>query len=148
MFTTTPLKTTSLTRIISLACGARVSLQNGLPNSLREDALLIEYLISHPESAYNEKDQSALKEKAERFNISLVVLETVFFRGLRDWCHQNDSSNTIKQHAFNRVNSFLVGGRASLLDSDLSGAMKLQENCNPNKYGDIVQKVKRHVRSI
>ena len=63
------------------------------------------------------KDCVSLTEKSiEHGYDSSIVLE-VYRRGLRDW--NEGLSTTKQQHAFARVNSFLSGGKAYEMDSDL-----------------------------
>jgi hypothetical protein len=58
------------------------------------------------------KVESALFDKAHAHNIDPEIIFEVFERGL-------DDSNGNIEKAFNRVNSFLAGGRARKIDEDL-----------------------------
>ena len=57
------------------------------------------------------KEALALLNKAERSGIDVSILAEVFVRGLQE---DNDSGK-----AFNRVNSFIAGGKAAEMDNDL-----------------------------
>jgi len=67
------------------------------------------------------KEALALLNKAERSGIDVSILAEVFVRGLQE---DNDSAK-----AFNRVNSFIAGGKAAEIDNDLSEKVDL-----PHKY--------------
>jgi hypothetical protein len=72
--------------------------------------------------ALSESAIKSLTKKSEKSNISLDILEEVYIRGYSIW---NESFNqTPEQFAFDRVNSFIAGGFAAELDSDLYEKVK------------------------
>lgn len=73
---------------------------------------------SHPIS---EKAFEALIEKAEAHGIPFDVIMEVYERGMFDPPPEHLSQ---EQHAFNRINSFIAGGKAREIDSDLIGEWK------------------------
>lgn len=79
----------------------------------------------------------SLIRKANETGISVSILEEVYNRGLR--AHKNtNTSLTAEQYAFNRVNSFINGGAAFKMDSDLSEVLVLRKVKLPN--GKIILK--------
>lgn len=72
----------------------------------------------------DKKVEEALKHKADKSGVPLDVISEVFARGLR----AGDS----QQHAFNRVNSFIAGGKARDLDNDL-WEQEVWDKPNPKK---------------
>ena len=74
----------------------------------------------------SEKETVALYKKSQQSGYSFDTLQEVYRRGYLTWdLHLNESP---EQTAFNRVNSFIAGGKASELDQDL---MELKI---PHKY--------------
>ena len=67
-------------------------------------------MISAMYDMITEKDMHALEQKSVSSNISFDTLKEIFARGL---------SESTKQRAFERVNSFIAGGAARNLDHDL-----------------------------
>jgi len=67
------------------------------------------------------KEAVALISKAHRYGHSYDVIKEVFNRGLKEW--DVNEGLTPKQFAFNRVNSFLAGGKAAKMDKDLTEGM-------------------------
>ena len=63
------------------------------------------------------KEAYSLLRKSEMSDIDANVIAEVYVRGLNE--HDNDSAL-----AFDRVNSFIAGGMASLIDGDLAEAVK------------------------
>ena len=64
----------------------------------------------------------ALYKKSQKYDISINVLEQVYYRGYSIW---NESfGQTPEQFAFDRVNSFVSGGFAAQLDDDLFEGVK------------------------
>lgn len=57
----------------------------------------------------------SLEKKSEQSGVELETLKTIFERGLEAW----DGKQTQEQYAFARVNSYIAGGKAYELDSDL-----------------------------
>lgn len=66
----------------------------------------------------NEKDARFIAYKADRVGIAESVLLEVFNRGIADW-ETSEQNIPQSQYAFNRMNSFIAGGRALDLDEDL-----------------------------
>jgi hypothetical protein len=65
----------------------------------------------------SEKTEHALIRKSENTGISLNILREVYHRGYND--KNKKISVTQEQNGFNRVNSFIKGGKARVLDKDL-----------------------------
>ena len=63
-----------------------------------------------------EQDLHSLFLKSEKGEQPFEVILEVFVRGIEDW---DGGSNSPAQYAFNRVNSFIAGGKAYEMDSDL-----------------------------
>lgn len=59
----------------------------------------------------------SLQRKAEKSGIPLEIISEVFNRGVSSWTP--DMLHTAEQHAFHRVNSYIAGGKARDMDSDL-----------------------------
>jgi lambda repressor-like predicted transcriptional regulator len=75
----------------------------------------------------SEKETVALYKKSKQSGYSFDTLQEVYRRGYLTWdLHLNESP---EQFAFNRVNSFIAGGKASELDQDLVEKVNL-----PHKY--------------
>jgi len=75
----------------------------------------------------SEKETIALYKKSKQSGYSFDTLQEVYRRGYLMWdLHLNESP---EQFAFNRVNSFIAGGKASELDQDLVEKVNL-----PHKY--------------
>lgn len=66
-------------------------------------------------TAARKKMNESLEDKAEQHNIPYEILEEVFNRGIESCPESYDE----QRWAFNRVNSFIAGGYAAKLDSDL-----------------------------
>ena len=78
----------------------------------------------------------ALSKKSSLSNIPLNIIEEIFHRGIED--SKNQSRLTSEQYAFNRVNSFITGGKAFDIDQDLAEGLKLVRVKLPN--GRIILK--------
>lgn len=74
--------------------------------------------IPEEEYDFTPAEQTSLNEKAAEFEIDVEILEHVFKRGLHAWT-LIESDLTHQQYGFARVNSFLHGGKAFEVDSDL-----------------------------
>jgi hypothetical protein len=59
----------------------------------------------------------ALRRKSEKTGYDFNTLAEVYIRGVQSWNESSSADPT--QHAFNRVNSFVSGGKAMRLDEDL-----------------------------
>lgn len=59
----------------------------------------------------------SLQRKAEKSGIPLEIISEVFNRGVSSWTP--DMLHTAEQHASHRVNSYIAGGKARDMDSDL-----------------------------
>ena len=64
----------------------------------------------------------SLQKKSDKSGIDITILEQVFKRGLSAWNPYICKNATQEQWAFARVNSFISGGKAVELDSDLAEA--------------------------
>ena len=82
-----------------------------------------------------EQDLHSLFLKSEKGEHPFEVILEVFVRGIEDW---DGGSNSPAQYAFNRVNSFIAGGKAYEMDKDLvenyamvSGATSMTQSKTP-----------------
>lgn len=64
-------------------------------------------------------DINALFNKSIESKVPLTVISEVYVRGVQDWEVSRPSNKTAQQWAFDRVNSFINGGRAAEVDYDL-----------------------------
>lgn len=80
----------------------------------------------------NDKQKLALYKKSQSSGFSTGILEEVYVRGYELW---NESfSGNPEQFGFDRVNSFIAGGYASELDSDLlEGKRGLWDNIHAKR---------------
>jgi hypothetical protein len=67
-------------------------------------------------SSVTEQDLQSLYLKATKGEYPFETILEVFVRGIEDW---DGGSNSPAQYAFNRVNSFVAGGKAYEMDYDL-----------------------------
>jgi hypothetical protein len=80
------------------------------------------------------KEKLSLYKKSRQSGYAIDILEEVYRRGFDSWDEKFD--NTPQQYAFDRVNSFVSGGLAAGLDSDLleketyTGTEKVSKNKN------------------
>lgn len=72
----------------------------------------------------SESDLTALKFKAYRADVPFDILKQVYNRGINEWSSLDYTTQTAQQYGFSRVNSFISGGKAISLDSDLYEALK------------------------
>lgn len=70
-----------------------------------------------------DKEDKYLMEKAEATGINYQTLLQVFNRGKVAWTKDQPPGKTPSQYAFNRLNSFVQGGKAFKEDKDLREAM-------------------------
>ena len=87
-------------------------------------------------------EQAALALKSSQFDIDQAILEQVFWRGVSAWTNRIEM--TPQQFAFNRVNSFIAGGKAAELDADLIEGN--QFDTHPNK-NTAMRAYRNHIRS-
>lgn len=78
----------------------------------------------HLETKVTNPIVESLQKKSTKYGIDLPILEEVFKRGLGSWNPYICKNSTQEQWAFARVNSFISGGKAVELDSDLAEAVK------------------------
>lgn len=72
----------------------------------------------------------SLYKKSQKSGIDFSILEEVYHRGIESW--NAESKKTPQQYAFDRVNSFVAGGKSfSQDDSDLSESVMLSESLAP-----------------
>lgn len=72
----------------------------------------------------------SLYKKAKKSGIDFSILEQVYQRGVESW--NEDINKTPQQYAFDRVNSFVAGGKAFTQDdADLSESVMLSESVAP-----------------
>ena len=74
------------------------------------------------------KIRLSLYKKSKKSGYPINVLEEVYRRGLLS--EQSNHAPSKKINAFNRVNSFVAGGKAALLDEDLRKSEKHTKDLN------------------
>ena len=89
----------------------------------------------HKATFASEQVENLLK-KSNISGIPFNVIEEIYHRGIED--SHNQSRLTAEQYAFNRVNSFITGGKAFDIDQDLAEVSKLVRVKLPN--GRIILK--------
>ena len=77
-----------------------------------------------------------LLKKAEITGIPFSTLKEVFERGAFAW---DEGKQTQEQFAFNRVNSYIAGGRAWKLDADLREEREMHEELNES-FAELLEK--------
>ena len=95
----------------------------------------------------------SLSKKSAKHDVAEEVLRAVYRRGLACW---DDENKTPEQYAFDRVNSFVSGGRAVYIDDDLAehagftGTPELvrhyAEMTPGQSSADLLKRVKRIIR--
>lgn len=78
----------------------------------------------HISSKVTDPITESLKNKSHKSGIDITILEEVFKRGLSSWNPYICKNSTQEQWAFARVNSFISGGKAVELDSDLTESLR------------------------
>lgn len=122
------------------------------PKKLSKKKTPIVFHTKFSEEAEAKSDiYKALEKKAEKSGIELETLGEIYDRGIDAWTEGKDL--TPQQYAFNRVNSFLSGGRALEEDVDLfEGKMKdLAHDLEHMNHGNFKQKYgkdKKHFDSL
>ena len=85
-----------------------------------DDAVIYQRIVATLMKKRNLKESAvsvALRRKSEKSGYDFNTLAEVYVRGMTTW---NENSNADPmQYAFNRVNSFVSGGKAMRLDEDL-----------------------------
>jgi hypothetical protein len=85
-----------------------------------DDAVVYQRIVATLMKKRNLKESAvsvALRRKSEKTGYDFETLAEVFIRGVQSWDESASADPT--QHAFNRVNSFVSGGKAMRLDEDL-----------------------------
>jgi hypothetical protein len=86
-----------------------------------DDAVIYQRIVATLMKKRNLKESAvsvALRRKSEKSGYDFNTLAEVYVRGMTTW---NENSNADPmQYAFNRVNSFVSGGKAMRLDEDLT----------------------------
>ena len=85
-----------------------------------DDTILYQRTLANLQKKRHVKESSvtvALKKKSEKSGYDFETLAEVYYRGVQSW-NEGSNSNPM-QFGFNRVNSFINGGRASRVDEDL-----------------------------
>lgn len=102
------------------------------------------------------KQIMALYNKSQQSGFPFDLLEQVFKRGVSLW--NPDTRITKEQYAFNRVNSFIAGGRAAQDDVDLvedtpsdrevgtDSLVQTYKRDTPGQNVDVVRVIKRTLR--
>lgn len=85
----------------------------------------------------------SLYKKSRNSGVSADILEEVFFRGYAGW--ESSHGGSAEQAGFNRVNSFISGGAATVLDKDLSGMSEAPEVAEQSTL-HIVKRVIREAK--
>ena len=86
-----------------------------------DDAVIYQRIVATLMKKRNLKECAvsvALRRKSEKSGYDFNTLAEVYVRGMSAW--NEDSNADPVQHAFNRVNSFVSGGKAMRLDEDLT----------------------------
>lgn len=86
-----------------------------------DDTVLYQRILANLQKKRHVKESSvtvALKKKSEKSGYAFETLAEVYYRGVQSWS-EGYNSNPM-QFGFNRVNSFINGGRASRVDEDLT----------------------------
>ena len=103
------------------------------------------------------KQVAAIYKKSQQSGFSFDLLEQVFERGRHAW--RNERGGTLlseDEYAFNRVNSFVAGGRAAIEDVDLledtpsdreEGTTSLTRTYTRTTPGQCIKTIKRVLRS-
>lgn len=79
--------------------------------------VIIVHKTFNEEMKENSSIYQSIVKKSEKNNIDINILGEVYDRGIASWDENSDA--TPQQLAFNRVNSFISGGRALKEDMDL-----------------------------
>jgi hypothetical protein len=97
-------------------------------------------LAGHDEATFyiEQKSLDALRRKSEEHLIEMPVLLAVYKRGLDSW-KENPKNLTKEQVAFGRVNSFLSGGKAAELDSELYEEYQKRKTVLEKFYNIVVK---------
>lgn len=94
---------------------------NKLMKLVTDDAVVYQRIVATLMKKRNLKESAvtvAIRRKSEKTGYDFETLAEVFIRGMQSW--NENSSVDPTQHAFNRVNSFVSGGKAMRLDEDLA----------------------------
>jgi hypothetical protein len=92
--------------------------QNALEEILSDSILYNRFIVLlQRKSMFGESHFDGLVKKSDQNDVGLDLILEVYFRGLMDW--DESQKRDPNQYAFDRVNSFLSGGHAQQLDSDL-----------------------------
>jgi len=101
------------------------------------------------------KQAGALYKKSQQSGFSFDLLERVYRRGLTAWVDA-DTHLSETEFAFNRVNSFVSGGRAAIEDVDLledapcdreEGTTTLADTYRRATPGQCIRVIKSIIRS-
>lgn len=103
---------------------------------------IIIYKTFSEEAEENSSVYQSIVKKSEKHGIDIDLLGEVYDRGIQTW--SEDSDVTPQQLAFNRVNSFISGGRALKEDIDLI-ELKETEDFKPGQ--NVWLKVKKTATS-
>lgn len=93
---------------------------NTLMKLVTDDAVVYQRIVATLMKKRNLKESAvtvALRRKSEKSGYDFETLAEVYIRGVQSWDESSLAEPT--QHAFNRVNSFVSGGKAMRLDEDL-----------------------------
>ena len=83
---------------------------------------------------YKKRNLDGLIKKSHTSEVGFDLILEVYLRGLMDW--DETKRNDPNQYAFDRVNSFLNGGRAIVLDEDLTDVVKVPFKEPKDRAGD------------
>tara|TARA_Y100000996_G_C22551587_1_gene653865 strand:- start:440 stop:2272 length:1833 start_codon:yes stop_codon:yes gene_type:complete len=86
---------------------------------------------------YDDNLIDRLNEKCEESGIPFSILFEVYTRGLGSWI-SDTTKNTPEQWAYSRMNSFISGGKARELDSDLWEEHQLGFDLNEDFEADVL----------
>ena len=93
---------------------------NKLMKLVTDDAVVYQRIVATLMKKRNLKESAvtvAIRRKSEKSGYDFDTLAEVYIRGVQSWNESSSADPT--QHAFNRVNSFVSGGKAMRLDEDL-----------------------------
>jgi hypothetical protein len=85
-----------------------------------DDAVIYQRIVATLQKKRNLKESAvsvALRRKSEKSGYDFNTLAEVYVRGMSAWSVESNADPM--QYAFNRVNSFVSGGKAMRLDEDL-----------------------------
>jgi hypothetical protein len=109
--------------------------QKTLDMVLSDDIIYRRFLILLQRmDLFKESHLSGLIKKSNKSEVGIDLILEVYLRGIVDW--DESQRRDPNQYAFDRVNSFLTGGRARMLDEDLTDGVKVPLKEPKDRAGD------------